>query len=690
MLAESIERPNSATERPSLPYPGLRPFEENETRNFFGRETEIDAILGLLEEEQLVVVHGSSGCGKSSVVRAGVLPIVRLDALASGTAAKIVVIRPSDPGGPLRSLAAALEREFPPQAPADRPAQETPDAPESAWVRGTASRRWCETLVASPDWKADIEGAVKASNCTLCIVLDQFEEIFALQRRGLTAEVDRVIEFLISLGDRAGEETTLGERPLSVIVTMRSDYLGHCSLWDGFAETVNRAQYLLPKISTVGLLRAIHQPALKYDGSVDEAVADHLLPVMAGEIDGLPILQHALMRAWQDATPDADGKRRITVDNLKQIGTAAGALSKHAEEAFAKATKGEKALRKDAEWMFRALSDIDADGRIVRRSVLLPDLVAQTGADRATIEAIVEVFRQPEFSFLTPFPPEKLSDESNISVTHEALLRRWERISSTTFGENGRPDGLVYREFSDGMIWRSLAVQAEAFASDPGRVLSAAVTEQRLPWFQAIARRPGWARRYPTGNLVGNDDSCDEQLEKVAALMKASEENLKREHKKLEEERRTSAKLRKQGRLIIALSVVIAAMLGWFVWKGADQLAIEKQRLGMEKQRLKAFTEGVAREQAQFDTANTMARRQCQGVFDEGAQLEACVRERSRDVYYDIARSQRNGGLSAAGNAAREDCRRRGVPEDRLTACVAEQLQTVSPYGGTGGSAPPP
>ncbi len=698
-------KPAKSARLEATPYPGLRPFEESEARLFFGRERETIAIAALLEAQQLVVVHGASGCGKSSLIRAGVIPKFRLDCFANGTSGRVIMIRPSDAGGPIAALAAGLEREFPrggggpvagPAAGLDREDSEAVDPAsnsEAEAARGGAPS-WAETLVAGPDWAGDIAAAARAADAALCLVVDQFEEIFALQRSGGEAEVSRLIEFLISLGEPTAPGTALGDRPLSVILTMRSDYLGHCSLWDGFAETVNRAQYLLPRISTVGLLRAIHQPALKHGGTVDEAVADQLLPVMTGEIDGLPILQHALMRAWRDAKPGKDGKRAIGVNNLKRIGTAAGALSKHAEEAFRKATKGDPERIEAAEWIFRALSDLDSDGRIIRRSVMLPDLVAQTGADRATIEKIVNVFRQREFSFLTPYPPERLSNQSNISVTHEALLRRWHRISNTAFNqETGHPEGLVYREASDGMIWRALSVQAETFASNSGRVLSAAATEQRLPWFRDIARRPGWALRYPVRRLAGTDDSSEQQWRKVASFMKASEDNLEREHKKLEEGLLMVAKLRKQRRAITALSVVVLAMTvllaGLGIWWTKAELDAEKTRLDAEElkaeregARSSLFAAGVAQEQAQFANANEMARRACVGEFNRGQEREKCIRSRAMVVFYDSAVSQRNNALGAAGNEARASCRRRGVPEDRLTDCVAQELQQISPYMG--------
>ncbi len=190
-------------------------------------------LLTLLEKQQLVVVHGASGCGKSSVVRAGVVPVFRLDNIANSMTARVIIIRPADPGGPLQSLARKLEREFP-RAAAERDDTDT-------------IQTWAGLLSASPDWGRDIGKAVADAGATLCMVIDQFEEIFTANREGYASEVRRLIDFLIGLSEPAPEGTALGKRSLSVILTMRSDYLGNCAQWDGFAETVNRCQYLLPR-----------------------------------------------------------------------------------------------------------------------------------------------------------------------------------------------------------------------------------------------------------------------------------------------------------------------------------------------------------------------------------------------------------------------------------------------------------
>lgn len=605
MIAETIVEDVRAQSRLATPYPGLRPFEEADSKFFFGRETETAAILGLLEEQQLVVVHGASGCGKSSIIRAGVIPTFRLDCLATDNNAKVLVVRPSEGGGAIGAIAAALDQAF-------------PLAGGTGDVLDPPS--WRRRLVTSPDWARDIATAAREAGSTLCLVIDQFEEVFTLHRNEGEAEVGRLIEFLTGLDERSPEGTALGQRPLSVILTMRSDYLGHCALWEGFAEAVNRSQYLLPKLSQLGLLRAIHEPARRNRGQVDEAVADHLLPLMIGELDGLPILQHALMRCWQVAAVAEDGCRYVTLDHLKQVGGAARALSEHAEEAFSRATRRDRQRIDTANWLFRALSDLDADGRIVRRSASVADLAEATGAEIDLVREIVHVFRQSEFSLLYPYPPACLDDDTIVSVSHEALLRRWKKISGSGFDRDGRPAGLVYREAEDGMIWRALSVQSRDFAKKSDRVLSAAATEQRLPWFEQIERRPGWICRYAQRSRKTRAGAWTEEWNRVSALMAASAENLERERSRLKIEQALVAKLRRSGWLIVVLVAVIVGMLIYYA---------SRARAAAEVSALEAANAKIALLQSQSEAAFDIAARECFGIH-QGRRDQKCINDLQR------------------------------------------------------------
>jgi hypothetical protein len=97
-----------ASARPRRPYPGLRPFEAEEWSIFFGREQMIDEVIERLSANRLVLLHGSSGTGKSSLVRAGILPKLARLHLRYGAPWLTCSIRPS--GGPLWNLAKELAR----------------------------------------------------------------------------------------------------------------------------------------------------------------------------------------------------------------------------------------------------------------------------------------------------------------------------------------------------------------------------------------------------------------------------------------------------------------------------------------------------------------------------------------------------------------------------------------------------
>ena len=163
----------------------------------------IDEVIRLLAGQHLVVVHGASGCGKSSLVRAGVLPWLALDHAASGVPWRTAIARPA--GGPLRNIAAELATALgpPPGATGD---------PGAAW-----HDRLALGSVALPD----IQAALETAGASLCLLIDQFEELFRWARDN-REEAQLVTELLRLIADGAVPR-------LFVILTMRSDYLGACA-----------------------------------------------------------------------------------------------------------------------------------------------------------------------------------------------------------------------------------------------------------------------------------------------------------------------------------------------------------------------------------------------------------------------------------------------------------------------------
>jgi formylglycine-generating enzyme required for sulfatase activity len=459
--------------RPKYPYPGLRPFEADEWSIFFGRERMIDDVFDRLAVHRLVLIHGSSGAGKSSLVRAGVLPKLARQHRRAGAPWRTCTMRPS--GGPLWNLATELAR-------LDGDA----DAERIGSIVGRFNRRGA-TLSAVAGSLKNLEGR------RLCILVDQFEELFRSEKETSRDEAELFVDLLVRSDVEAADGAATSDRQAAtvhIIVTMRSEFLGDCARFSGLAETINRTQYLVPRMDHDDLLRAIRRPAQLYGGEVKLDLAERLIADAGGREDELPLIQHGLMLMWHEAVAKVPpgGKTVLDAAPLEAAGGLSRMLSAHANAAV-DAAAPDPQRRYAVERMFRALTDVNVEGNAVRRPQAFQDLVAVTDIDAASLHGIVDALRRDGVSFLTPYHPQPIGDTTPIDIGHEALIRCWDRLADAQ-------DGWLKREFDDGLIWRSLVVEARSFEHDRRRVLSPATTDERSDWWRERKVNGAWAERY--------------------------------------------------------------------------------------------------------------------------------------------------------------------------------------------------
>jgi formylglycine-generating enzyme required for sulfatase activity len=473
--------------RPPLagPYPGLRPFQKHEWAIFFGREPMIDAVLDRLAAARLVVVHGSSGCGKSSLIKAGVLPRLEQEHSRYGVPWRTAEMRPGS--SPLWNLATAIARLL---------EQLAGDAEPTLDTTRTVRR----LLNGGRDALSRIrERFGLGRNGNICILLDQFEELFRYAREIGREEAEALIEVLRGF-EPAEKDAGLGPpKGIYAILTMRSDHLGDCGHFVGFAELVNATQYLLPRIRDEALLHAIREPARLFGGEVSVDLAVRLVDESRAEIDALPLVQHALMRLWRQAGGASDEASRApsnpacpphpvltadAYDGLEEL------LSEHAEEVLEEVKAEQPAGEKVTEYLFRAITEIDAQGRGIRRPQRLSELLGATGGDEAALKRVIHRFSQPDCGFLLRSP----GDDSIIDIGHEALIRCWRKLDDPTIDRKaGRARGWLQREREDQRTWRSMLVQAEV-----GYRIPPAILGNREAWFHDLPG-PAWADRYEGG-----------------------------------------------------------------------------------------------------------------------------------------------------------------------------------------------
>jgi hypothetical protein len=516
---------------PEAPYPGLRPFGPDEWPIFFGRESMADEVIGQLIDRRVIVIHGDSGCGKSSLIRAGVQPRLEQEHERGGIVWRTCRTQPRE--APLRLLATSLAT--------------VDGSPDKSGERTTEIHRLLNLGVKSASRVAASLGLGGSNN--LCVLIDQFEELFDFARTNGPEQARLLTQFVIGV---------LRDRPegLHVILTMRSEFLGACAQYPGFAEAVNETQYLLPRMSHESLLRAIREPASLYRGHVALELAERLIGDAQGGQDQLPLIQHGLMMLYRKAMDESSSSRgagtrtsgwRLDVSSYEAADGLRGMLSRHADVACSDVGGAGSPV---VEYLFRALIDINAEGQAIRRPRTLAALRAVTGADQPSLVRVVDRFRAADVSFLQPYGSEPLGPDSRIDISHEALIRCWSRIADAK-------DGWLAREFQDGLIWRSLVVQADSFDRDPSNILSPATALERRSWM--TQHNAAWARRY------GADDDWQRVERMVEASLQAASDKERIDRRN----RRNKALTRVAGVALISAVLLLSAYAVYLISGGS-------------------------------------------------------------------------------------------------------------------------
>jgi hypothetical protein len=259
----------------SFPYPGLRPFSEDETDIFFGREEQVDELLERLGRHRFVAVVGPSGCGKSSLVKAGLLDGLEVGFLTeAGAIWRRAVLRPGS--HPLKRLAKALMQE-------KALRRERGEGAHAASFLHATLRRGplglVETLRETP----------LPERTNLLVLVDQFEEIFRYHQDGGKDEAAAFVALLL-------ESAKPRDERIYVVLTMRSDFLGDCALFSGLPEAMNESQYLTPRLTREQRRAAMVGPARVFGGEVAPELVNRLLNDMGPDPDQLPLMQHVMRR----------------------------------------------------------------------------------------------------------------------------------------------------------------------------------------------------------------------------------------------------------------------------------------------------------------------------------------------------------------------------------------------------------
>ena len=386
------------------PFPGLRPFEFDENYLFFGREEQVTQLLQRLGNTRFLAVVGASGSGKSSLVRAGLLPELHGGTMTSTSIAwELAIMRPG--GDPLSNLAEALVA-------SDLFGEENEE--NILQTRATLTRSGLGLIEAYRH--SEIE-----EGTNLLLLVDQFEEIFRFRQNGEKAsqEASHFIQLLL-------ETARQSEVPVFIILTMRSDFLGDCAEFQGLAEAVNEGEYLIPRLNRKQRARAIEGPVKVGGADISPRLKQQLLNDIGDDPDQLPILQHALMRMWDHWQAQSGSGKELDLEHYDAIGRMTEALSRHADEVFHDLPDDQHRLI--CMKLFKAITEKQSNGRGIRRPLPLGDINEITGDFGEDLSRVINAFRPTGRTFIMPGEKVKLHDNVIIDISHESLMRVWKRL----------------------------------------------------------------------------------------------------------------------------------------------------------------------------------------------------------------------------------------------------------------------
>ncbi len=601
------------------PFPGLRPFEEHEESYFFGREKAVTDLMSRLRNTRFLPVIGASGSGKSSLITAGLLPaLYRGLMVRAGSHWRTALFRPgSDPIGNLARI--LTKTGVCTQSPGD-----TGDDPDSIAM----SARFLETTLRRSD--RGLVDAVKQANLqeneNLLIVVDQFEELFRFSRleqgkRGGKRDSAAFIKLLL-------ETRKQTELPIYIILTMRSDFLGDCTVFNGLPEAINNGQYLIPRMTRDEKRAAVTGPVNVAGGDISNPLMSRLLNDVGDNPDQLPILQHALMRTWDHWTRNRRGDEPMDIHHYEAIGTMEQALSQHAEEAFAE-LKGEKS-RLVCEKLFRLVTDTGETGRGVRRPARMGEICLAADASEKKVIEVIDVFRKPGRTFIMPPHFIGLDEDTVIDISHESFMRIWTRLidwvkeeaqSAELYGRLAKSAAL-YEEGRVG-LWR-----------DPELMLA-------LKWREEDRPNAVWANRY------------DPAFDRAAGFLDASKKQQDLEIAEKEKEQRAKIRRTRIVAVIVGIAAVISVVFG--IWAVNEKIAADMARKMAEEQKILADqnAEKAEQQRKKADQLREEAERQREIALEneQEAQRQRMEAERQKEIAERSEKAARLAEMEASRNA---------------------------------------
>ena len=466
------------------PFKGLHYFTEADADLFYGRKALTAELVSYLDNHRFLAVVGASGSGKSSLVRASVIPAVRRGKIkTNGQTSATWPIHTLTPGDePLKALAASLTHHF-----------------ESVMAMKTLLNDLRSDNQSFDLWL--YRQFINQPDARLLLVVDQFEELFT--------QCNDSMERSLFIENLANAVKSGKQGRLTLILTLRADFYAHAVQHESLRPLLETGQKIVGPMSTAELRQVIEGPAEAQDWHFQPGLVDLILRDLGSTgrqrpVSGaLPLLSHALLETWKRR----EG-RTMTLAGYQAAGGVHQAIAATADAVYSGMTPKQQAI---ARQIFLQLTELGQATEDTRRRVRLEVLAPQT----ETTEEVKAVLNHLVENRLI------MVSGDTAEVTHEALIRAWPALRDWLDEDRAglriqqqltvAADAWLELNQDPGALYRGLRlVQAEAWAQDYGNRLSelerwfltasraALIAEEQA---QAQARRR--ARRTPVYSFLG-------------------------------------------------------------------------------------------------------------------------------------------------------------------------------------------
>lgn len=608
------------------PYPGLRPFNEEESIFFRGREEHIESIISQLQEKKFLMLTGASGDGKSSMVYAGIIPNARAGFFkAKFNNWLIADFRPERT--PLQNMAAALTSKlgYNSFSYVERELSFGFSSLVSLYKRSPFYLDINSEAYKTVDEAEQKKLKKKAAN--LFILVDQFEELFTNSENYNNGKASVNAQLVVNLLLETAKIALAENLPIYIVCTMRSDYVGQCASFRGLPEYIGYSQFFVPRLKRKEVHQVIEEPATLSGNKISNRLIETLINECDGQ-DQLPILQHALNRIWRAHVEDGalemdiihyakvggidkqllpdEQKAEFEVWYKKQTAfkqkfieegaSLSNVLNAHARELYENAVDycqqhiGREISRTEAheilKRIFTCLTKIN-DSRAVRNraTVLEVKQIIGSGVDNKLVEGLVNLFRESENTLLKPFitgastasglkgSSPTLADSDILDITHESLIRNWTDLTEWT-----------KEDHENVSIIEDLKKQVERWEKQQRSadyLLTIGSLSYFKSWYQGINLNPYLLAKYDSSNLAPKQKLEDASvfIPKAKDFLRISESNIKRKR-----------------RAVIAIASSIALVLiGFTSWAFMERnKAIEKTEEARHAEKLAHESEDEA------------------------------------------------------------------------------------------------